>query len=69
MSPISPLRRTTAPRSSRTVSAPPPRVASHSRAHPSSWIHAPPRVKWCGGKRASGHSSDGERERWEGGIT
>ncbi|KAJ7130564.1 hypothetical protein C8R44DRAFT_872349 [Mycena epipterygia] len=39
------LRRNTAPRSSRTISAPPTRVASHSRAHPSSWIRAPLRVK------------------------
>ncbi|KAJ7081079.1 hypothetical protein C8R44DRAFT_895175 [Mycena epipterygia] len=42
------LRRTTAPRFSRTVSAPPLRVAPHPRAHPSSWTRAPPRIKWYG---------------------
>ncbi|KAJ7078973.1 hypothetical protein C8R44DRAFT_825054 [Mycena epipterygia] len=58
------LCRTTAPRSSRTVSASPSRVAPHPHAHPSSWIRAPPCMKWYGGKRASGHRSDGEQERW-----
>ncbi|KAJ7078351.1 hypothetical protein C8R44DRAFT_895962 [Mycena epipterygia] len=41
-----PLRRTTAPRSSCTVSPPPPRVVPHPRAHPSSWTRVPPRVNW-----------------------